>query len=575
MYLDRSRWPLLHGHIVVAGDLEEDEQRNDGGCGKDGGQGRRGAVAGADDLVVDGHRHGPGVGRVQHHRGGQLVDEGDPAEDGAGGHAGEHHLGGHLQKGHGLGIPQADGSLLHAGADLVKDGRAGAQGVGLAADHQGDHDDGGAAGQHDGGMVKGHQQGDTQNRAGDDVGEHGDGIDEVGQPVLPAHRQVGDEHPQHHDDDDGDQAVQVGVFDGLDGGGKDLAVAFQRVAVHKDLHLGSPEGGVNHHALGDDGHPGQQVDVQVDQQALDPVGLLGLNRPQGTHGEGFGVDIPLLEEEDGRRNHHHDGGHGGGEVGRAAGFAHELGIDQGGHDPVALADEGRGAEVGHAVHKDQQRRGNQGGGHQGHDDGKDLPHRAAPQALRSLGKGHVDLFQGAGNVHIDEGIQLEGKDQEHPPEAVDGGHIDAEALQELGHRAAAPQEQDPGIGADEVGAHHGNDKEDLQKAPAADLVEGHKVGQGDAQKHRHDGDADGQLKGIEQRGGVVFPGEKAQVVCQGPDLCFGILKAAQEQAEQGIDQEQREQHQRPRRDDGPEIPCDLTFRHIVSHPVSSCVPCPG
>ena len=45
---------------------------------------------------------------------------------------------------------------------------------------------------------------------------------------------------------------------------------------------------------------------------------------------------------------------------------------------VTLTDKGRSTEVRHTVHKDQQRRRDQGGGHQGHDDGKDLPHRAAP-----------------------------------------------------------------------------------------------------------------------------------------------------------------------------------------------------
>lgn len=45
----------LHGNIFTAGNLEEYQQRNYGGYGQNGGQSGRGAIAGADNLVINGN----------------------------------------------------------------------------------------------------------------------------------------------------------------------------------------------------------------------------------------------------------------------------------------------------------------------------------------------------------------------------------------------------------------------------------------------------------------------------------------------------------------------------------------
>ena len=76
------------------------------------------------------------------------------------------------------------------------------------------------------------------------------------------------------------QAVKICILDGLMAVENTFAVAFQGKSIHKHLHLGGAEGGVNNHALGYDGGGCQQIDKQVMKSPLPPW-ILGLNRPHG------------------------------------------------------------------------------------------------------------------------------------------------------------------------------------------------------------------------------------------------------------------------------------------------------
>ena len=64
----------------------------------------------------------------------------------------------------------------------------------------------------------------------------------------------------------------------------------------------------------------------------------------------------------------------------------------------------------------------------GHDYGKDLFQASASQAFRRLRQGHVYLFEGSRYIHVDKRIQLKGKYQQHSSKAVNGRHVDSQAL---------------------------------------------------------------------------------------------------------------------------------------------------
>lgn len=347
----------LHGDILASADLEKQEQRQHRRQRKDGGQRGGRAIAGANNLVVDGHGHGPRVRRVEHDRGAQLVDKRDPAQDGAGNYAGQHQLGRYLHKGFQRRIAQRDGGLLYAGADLIENGRAGTQRVGQTANHQGDNHDGCRAGKHHGVTlaVEGQKQRNTKHRAGNDVGEHGDGINRTGEHAFFAHRQVGDQHAEHNNYSQGNDAIQVSILNRGQCRVKNLGVAFKGVAVHEVLYLRFAQGGPDDDQVRHHGKNHQEVGEHMHDDVLGALCARGLNGAHGAHGEALLVHVPLLQKEQHRRDHHHQRSHGRGEVGRAAGFAYKLDIDFGGQHVVSLADEGRGAEVRHAVHEHQQR----------------------------------------------------------------------------------------------------------------------------------------------------------------------------------------------------------------------------
>lgn len=224
-------------------------------------------------------------------------------------------------------------------------------------------------------------------------------------------------------------------------------------------------------------------------------------------------------------------------------------------------------EVGHAVHEHQQRRGDGRGRDQRHDHGKDLADGVAAQAFGRLAYGHVHLFERAADVHVDEGIQLERKDQQHAAKAVDGRHFDAEGIgKELGDHAAAAQKQNPRVCADEVGAHHGDDDEDLNDALAPDLEKGHDVGQRHADEQRADGDAHRELEGVEQRPVVEFLSKELGEIGHGEGARALFQKAVHEQGDERIDQKQGEHGKNADGYDRPEIELRLTLAHSESHP---------
>lgn len=226
-----------------------------------------------------------------------------------------------------------------------------------------------------------------------------------------------------------------------------------------------------------------------------------------------------------------------------------------------------GAEVRHAVHEHQQRRGDGRGRDQGHHHGEYLADGVAAQAFGRLAHGHIHLFERAAHIHVDEGVQLERKDQQHAAKAVDGWHFDAKGVgKELGDHAAAAKQQNPRIGADEVGAHHGDDDEDFNDALAPDFEKGHDVGQRHADEQRADGDAYREFQRVEQRTVVEFLAEELGEVGHGEGAGAFLQKAVDKQGDERVDQKQGKDGQNADGYNRPEIELRLTLAHSESHP---------
>lgn len=389
----KSLW-LNHRHLALA-EAHEDEQGGDGGEGEDGGEGRGGAVAHAHDLLVDGDGDGGGFAAVEHDGGAELVDAGDPAENGAGEDAGQHQAGHHLEEGLHGGDAQADGGFLHRAFHLVEEGAARAHGVGQLPHHIGDDHDGRGAREDDGLAVESHDQAYAQDGAGDDVGEHHEQIHGAGDFAALAHQDIGDQHAEDHDEHDGDGGEIVGVGDVGGQAAEDLLIVVQGEAADKAGEVRPDERGDDHRQLGQKAEEGHQRHRQRHQKALPAVQLHHLGRAQGGHGVVLAGHIELLQQQDAEGAGHHDDGQGAGHVGVAADLAHVSIVHQHRQHPgFALAQQHRGAKVGQGGHEHHHGPGQNRGHHHRKGDREQPPEPGGAQVFARLLQGAVDAAQG-------------------------------------------------------------------------------------------------------------------------------------------------------------------------------------
>ena len=195
---------LADGHVEEEGDGRDHRQ--------DGGEGSSRTVLTTADVDIGLHGQGSGLVAVEDDGAGELGDYGDPAQDGTGNDAVGHHGDGDLDKGLQLGGTETDGSLLNADGDLHQGRRGRADRVrhpsyGKRHDH-----DGSGAGQGEGLRAIGNQQGDTDDRAGHNIGQHGDGVQSVVQSTAAAYHQVGEDDGDHYDDDQSHDSHEDGIL---------------------------------------------------------------------------------------------------------------------------------------------------------------------------------------------------------------------------------------------------------------------------------------------------------------------------------------------------------------------------
>ena len=354
------RLPPLHCQVAVLADLVEYEQGEQGHHGQHRGHGGGDAVVAPDDLGVDGHCQGLSLAGIQQDSGGQLADERDPAEDGAGQNAGGHHGQCDGKERLGLGAAQRQGRLLHIQRYLLQNGHGGADGVGQAAHHQRHHHDEHAAGEHQRFPVKGGDHGNADDGARDDIGDHGDHVHRAGQHIPAAHRHIGDQHGQEHHDQQAHRRDDDGVLDTPAQTGEHVLIALKRVAGHIDLAAGLQERGVHHIQLRQDGDADDYIGDKMHDKVGKAVELLLFDAVQGVHGEGLLLRHKVLGEVHHHGDENRDDSDGGGEALVLGHLAHEFVVKNDGEGTVALSDQHRSSEVAHGADEHQQRAGQHG-----------------------------------------------------------------------------------------------------------------------------------------------------------------------------------------------------------------------
>ena len=274
---------------------------------------------------------------------------------------------------------------------------------------------------------------------------------------------------------------------------------------------------------------------------------------QRIHGELEAVGAPLLDGEHDGRDDHRDDRQRGGEVAVRAAFAQVRVVDHDREGLVALADEHRRAEVRKRLHEHHQRRGENRGHGQGQHDLHQTPHTRAAHVGGGLHQRVVDVLERA--VHVDEHQreELERLHQQDALEAIDGRHLHAQQRgQELRDRAAAAQQQNPGIRSDERRGHAAQDGDDEQKFRAPDFIERVEVRNRHAQQQRHQRGDDGHLDAVGQGLEVIAVGigeESPEVVQR--ELPVRVEHGLLEQAHHREEQEHHEQREQQQRYDDP------------------------
>ncbi len=192
-----------------------------------------------------------------------------------------------------------------------------------------------------------------------------------------------------------------------------------------------------------------------------------------------------------------------------ADLPHELAVNQHRKGLIALADEHGCTKVREHAHEHQQGAGQHGGHYQGDDDLHHSLECGAAKAFGCLVQGIVQVFQGAGYVHVHQGEGLEGEYQYNARKPIDAAQLYVkEAVEYLGEEAVAPQQLNPCIGPYERRGQVGNDNQDVQVFTSFDLYAPQHVGHGQPQNGSHHGGYNGNLKAVYQGAPVVFSCEE-------------------------------------------------------------------
>ena len=289
---------------------------------------------------------------------GQLADHRHPAHDCPGKNARDNHRQQHFAEGCLVRCAERDSRFFDAGRDLPDDGGGAAHGVGHAANDKGDDEDERRAGQQQRRGIESKKKSDTKHRAGDDIGEHGDGVDRAVDDVFVAHGEISDEYADQHNQCDGGKPEAVGIPQGIAVFRENGGVVFQRVCAGIDLPAARlQEAGVNHHGLRHDGKRHHAVSGKMDEYFFHAAQCDFFHGFQGAHrvAATFGQKTLRKEKKHGQRDD--DQTQGGSKAVIAAHFAHELVINKHRHGFIAFADQHGCAEIGKDTHEDKQRTG--------------------------------------------------------------------------------------------------------------------------------------------------------------------------------------------------------------------------
>ena len=304
----------------------------------------------------------------------------------------------------------------------------------------------------------------------------------------------------------------------------------------------------------DQGHR-QDQDAVGHGRGPDAAPLKLARRPRGArHGDVTAPLAEVVQEEEGDRSER-DAHQGDGPGGIQVEVPDDLEVDQRRQDVVLPAQHCGHAEASQGLHEDDDHPGGDGRRHQGQGDRPGDAEASGPHDLRALLQRGVGRGQGAVDQQEDVREISEREGQDDPRRPVDGGELEAErALQQVGEDAVSSEEQDPGIGPEKRRNHEGQGAQRQKERLARNLDAGHEEGHGQPDEQRQHAGGQAHRQGMEQglsiQRGRGEPGEMLQGEVGQAQRLVEAEEAVQDDARDGIDEEDQQDQRRQAEDDG-------------------------
>ena len=310
-------------------------------------------------------------------------------------------------------------------------------------DEIGDEQDQERAGEDDGRLVEGHDEGHTDDGPRNRIGHHHAGVQHRRGGGAPAHHQIGDQRPQEDVQHRGDRGECEAIGNGARDAEEDLPVVPQAEVRVQHRSPALEERGHDHHDRRDQ----RQADHEVDTTRTEPLHggpeANGRDRPELVHGVAPPPHRPVLDQQDAGGAEHQQGGRRAGHGGVSAHLVHEQAVHDGGEDLISLADDHGRAELGEGREEDQERPAQDRGQRDRDGDRPEHPPGAGPQALCRLLQRLIQGAQRPGHHQEHERVQVQAERQDDPVHAVDGGNVDTDRLEEARDVPGAPEQEDP------------------------------------------------------------------------------------------------------------------------------------
>ena len=127
------------------------------------------------------------------------------------------------------------------------------------------------------------------------------------------------------------------------------------------------------------------------------------------------------------------------------------------------------------------------------------------------------------------------------------------------------RDEDPGIGADERRREQRDYNADFDDAPSVYTVQRHKIGESRSDDAGEKGHAGRDREAVDHRLIIIFPLEEMSEICHAPGAGGRILKRAEKQGKERVNEKERKDRDGEKSDTAPKIPAESCFIDCAPH----------